>query len=365
MQDVVGRRVHGLTALYHLIYTEILEYADQSVACGNRDKAVFLLRLGNFALLAFQTGSFLDDLRGVLLAHVLNLDGEQLAELQTCFERLVRAVGVYVNLDDIVVINNNKAVADAVEERAQALYIARLIAALCDKFGAVGKRDILVLDVRERRTGLCMLRLSSDFALLVDAVIRVVHALEDGQEAEAACIDDARLFQNRVLVRGLCQCLMALVDGGAQNLAAVDVRVGLTQLEYMLCRNAGNGQNGAFRRLHDCLVRRLYALMQSECKILSLGSLALFQLLGHAAEQQRQNDAGIAACAAQQCGCRRRTRCRQVGLGQLGYLIFRRRHRQRHIGSGITVRNREYIQLICFFFFFFNGQCALDDHSAE
>ena len=85
----------------------------------------------------------------MLLAHVFDLNGQQRTEFQTLLERLVRLVGVNVYLDDIIILDNNQRIADFVQDRAQTGNIARLVLAGCDKLGAVGEGDVLVVDRSE------------------------------------------------------------------------------------------------------------------------------------------------------------------------------------------------------------------------
>ena len=133
----------------------------------------------------------------------------------------------------------------------------------------------------------------------------------------------------------------------------------------MLGGDAGYREDGSLRRLHNRLIGRLNAFVECERKIRT-GSLgAGLEMLGHAAEQERQDDAGVAARAAQQGGCRGTACLGKVGCLQLAHLSLGSRHGQRHVGSGIAVRYREYIQFVGFVLFFFYRQRALDDHRSE
>ena len=55
----------------------------------------------------------------VLLLHVLNLHGEQLAVLQRGLQGVAGVLGVYVGLDDFVVVHHHHAVADGLQEEPQ------------------------------------------------------------------------------------------------------------------------------------------------------------------------------------------------------------------------------------------------------
>ena len=171
--DVIGRGVHGLTALNDGICAEIGEQALEALACCDSNKAVLFLCRHDHALLR-RVRRALDDLRGVLLAHILDLYREERAEFQTLLQRLVRLVGVHVHLYDVIILDHNERVADIVQDRTQTADIARLVLAFRDKFGAVCERDVLVADRLEvrRRPGRLL-----DRALLMDAAHRIEHSL--------------------------------------------------------------------------------------------------------------------------------------------------------------------------------------------
>ena len=164
---------------------------------------------------------------------------------------------------------------------------------------------------------------------------------------------------------GLSECLLTLFHDGIQNLAAANVRIGLAQLECILGRNTGYREDCALSRLHDRLVGSLNAFVECKGKIRTGCLGAGLEVLGHAAEQERQDDARVAARAAQQSGCRGAARLGEIRRLQLSHFSLGRRHGQRHIGSCITVRYREDVQLVCFVLFFFYRQRTLDDHRGE
>ena len=265
-----------------------------------------------------------------------------------------------VYLDDIIILDNHQRVADLVQNGAQTSDIARLVLAGCDELGAVGEGDVLIVDRSEVCGGLGRLCRNSTF--LVDAAQRVQHALEDGDKAEAAGVNHACLFEHWILMNGFLKCGVALLDDRCQNLLCGERRLGLTQLDRVLCRNARYGQDGALSGLHNRLVGGVYALAQRKRECAAVGLVGLAQLFRHAAEQQRQDNTRVAACAAQQ---RRSGRIRCFGearLGELFHLSHCGTHRHGHIRAGIAVRYREYVQFVCLFLLFCNGECALDHH---
>lgn len=220
VQNVVGGRVHGLTALYHNVRAEVGEQALEALAGSNGYKAKLLLYGDDHALLG-RVCRALDHLGGVLLTHVFDFNGQQRTEFQALLERLVRLVGVNVYLDDIIILDNNQRIADFVQNGAQTSNISCLVLAGCDELGAVGEGDVFVVDRSEVCGGLGRLCRNSTF--LVDAAQRVQHALEDGDKAEAAGVNHACLFEHRILMNGFLKCGVALLDDRCQNLLAVSV----------------------------------------------------------------------------------------------------------------------------------------------
>ena len=55
-------------------------------------------------------------------------------------------------------------------------------------------------------------------------------------------------------MNGFLECGVALLDDRCQNLLCGERRLGLTQLDRVLCRNARYGQDGALSGLHNGLV---------------------------------------------------------------------------------------------------------------
>ena len=156
---------------------------------------------------------------------------------------------------------------------------------------------------------------------------------------------------------------VSLLDDGREYLLGGERRLGLTQLDRVLRRNARYGQDGALSGLHNGLVGGVHALAQRKREGAAVGLVGLAQLFRHAAEQQRQDNTRVAARAAQQRGSGRIRRFGKGRLGELCHLSHCGTHRHGHIRAGIAVRYREYVQfVVCLFLLFGNGECALDHH---
>ena len=113
--------------------------------------------------------------------------------------------------------------------------------------------------------------------------------------------------------------------------------------------HTGHGENGTLGGLHNSLVRSLDTGVHGVHQIGGRGFSLAGQALGKAAEQQRQDNARVAAGTPEQrAGC---------GLGDLSYgglgvhqLYFPlgSGNGHGHIGTGITIRHRKYIECVYF-----------------
>ena len=129
-----------------------------------------------------------------------------------------------------------------------------------------------------------------------------------------------------------------------------------------MSRQTGNGQHRALGRLHHSAVGSGNALLHGggQCRAVSFGET--LEGLGHAAEQQGQNDAGVAAGAPQEPPGRYlggvvnggRLGFFQLGAGGLNGQI--------HVGAGIAVGDGKDIQVVDGLFLPRNAGSAEEHH---
>ena len=111
-------------------------------------------------------------------------------------------------------------------------------------------------------------------------------------------VHDAGLLEHGVHIYGLAQRLLALCDGLLNDvLHAVFLGAGRHRA---IRGEAGDGEDRALGRLHHRVVGSAHALLHGGGKGAAVRSDAALEALGHSAEEQRENDAGVAARAAQQ-----------------------------------------------------------------
>ena len=279
----------------------------------------------------------------MLGAHVLYLRQLQHAVLLRLVERVAGGVGVHVHLERLVVLADDKAVADAVEERAVRREVDVGIGLAHDEHRVEGESYVLRV---ENVKGALPLVLDLDRAVGGDDL--PAQGGEDRAEydhvALAARVDDARLFQHGVEVYRVGQRVVSGGDGAFKRM--LQRGTGVRRLCRRLGREAGYGEYGAFGGLHDRLVRRVNTVVERAGKFHRARGLHALEALCDAAEQQRQYNAGVAARAAQQFGrnaVRRLVDGCEAALSQLvGGVV----EREAHIRAGVAVRHRENVQLV-------------------
>ena len=120
-EDVISGGVHALTAGNDVQTTQLVEEIAQSFACRYCDKTEILGRLcdnGLTLLLDLRLRLFVVFLcLLVLLLHVFDLHSQERAVCQTALQRVAGLLGMYMDFDDLIVGNQNDAVADGFEEQ--------------------------------------------------------------------------------------------------------------------------------------------------------------------------------------------------------------------------------------------------------
>ena len=355
MQNILRRGVHRLAALNDLVDAEIAEHACQTRTRAHGDAAVALFRLRRSFLLrglVFQLlfhGLQIVGRPGlaaggqiiVLQAHILDLCKFQRTILLGLAQRVARNVRMYVDLERLVVLADDETVADAAEIFAQRVERGDILALAHDEDRVEGEGDIL--GVKNAEIGLFVYRAG----ILADDVVAAQafeHPAQNEAEAHAARVDDAGLFENRILVDGVVQRGVRRVEAVLQHI--LDLVVFHGQIARGVCREAGDGQDRALGGLHDRLIRGLHA--RSECggKILAVGLELALERLGKAAEQQGQDHARVASCAAQERRGRLVSGLGECNAVRLAQLCAGGRERHAHIRAGVSVRDGEDVQLV-------------------
>ena len=282
----------------------------------------------------------------MLVAHVLDLHGLERAVAQRFGQRAARRVRVDVDFDDIVVLHEHERVAETLEKAAQQLRIA-LFFTRDDELGAVGERDLLVVDRGEfrARLGLRHGSLGDELALQAEQ-----HRVENDDVALAAGIHDARFFEHGVHVHGLGERFTRHGESVGEELFDIG-HAGLAPLNGGFRGAAGHGEHCAFGRLHNGFVGGVHAVAHRLGPVRGAALGLAAQTLGEPAEQQGEDNAGVAARAAQQRGCDaggRGVDCVEALFPQLGGGAV---HGKAHVGAGIAVGDGENVHIVYFCLF--------------
>ena len=265
-----------------------------------------------------------------------------------------------MDLEGLVILADDQAVADAVEIGPQRLQgaVHRLAD---DEHGVKGKGNVLGGEGGE-------VRLFLGLAFLIHLRHGLApqlgqHPLQNEQVALAAGVHHAGLFQHGVHIGGLGQGLVAYPDGFFQNFFHVGLLRG--GIHGGLGGQAGHGEDSALGGFHDGLVGGGDALLHGGGKNGGVGGLPALQALGDAAEQQGQNDAGVAPGAPQQGGGGG-----VGGLGQRGGLdLAQLRHGgadgHGHIGARVAVGDGEHVKVVVGLLLGGDGSGAVEHHLLE
>ena len=271
--------------------------------------------------------------------------------LQSILQGITGVVGVYMALDDVVIVHHHSTVANALQVGAQSQGVSPLGILEHDELGAVGEGDLPFIEAG----GIALVRdlgggLLPRFLLQFDdctALEHLLHALHDIHQACTASVHHTGLLQHRQQLRGFLQGLLGAIDHGLPDpgLGALSGQ----RLGALLVGHTGHGEDGALGGLHNRLIGSLDTGIHGLYQIGSRGFRLAGQALGKAAEQQRQDHTRVAPGTPEQCaGC---------GLGDLGnsglavhqlYLPLGSGDGHGHIGTGIAVRHRKYIECVYF-----------------
>ena len=321
-----------------------MEDLGQAGAGADRHEAEGLLRRRDFPGLVRLAllGGLGQDL-GVLIAHILDLHGLKRAVGDGLLQHFAGMVGMDVDLDDLVVVHQHQGVAQGIEEAPQGLRVLLGIPG-ADELGAVAELDIGCVEAAEvgvllhRSRGLAV-RFGHGLAPQL-----VQHSLEDDKEALAAGVHHSGLLQHRVLVDGVSQGHVALLDGLFQHILHIPVLPG--GLGGPSRAQPGDGEDGALGGLHHRLVGGGHAVIQGDGEIGAVGGILVLQGLAKAPEEQGEDDAGVAPSPPQQGG--------GVGVGggpHRGPGFFPQlggggADGKAHIGARIPVGDREDVELV-------------------
>ena len=224
----------------------------------------------------------------VLTAHIFNLQGFDLAVLQRLFNDLTGVIGVNVDFDHVLGVNEYCAVADAADQvvkigsRTLAVVLGLFVD---DTLGAVGKYDGIGIKIRE----VCLLLrvVGSILCLYGVELERREHTRKQEDKAVAACVHHVCFLQDGEQLGGFGKCFFTNAhDVGEETYGVVLIFTLLHALNSLFGTNAHNGEDRSLGGLHHCLVRLVGSFFESLGNVCGGGDLKTFQRLGNAAEKE-------------------------------------------------------------------------------
>ena len=305
----------------------------------------------------------MQNLLRVLQAHILHLDGDEMAVLNGLVQSLAGVVGMHMDLDDLVVVHQHQTVAQAVQEGPE-LFGVILILPANDELGAIGKGDVLGIEVGEIGGFL-------DCAIL-SPILRDDHILTlQGQQhcfqcqspALAAGIHNSRLFQHGVLVHSIGQGDLRLFQGG--HLDKLHIVLLLGSGSGLGGSQPGDGEDGALGGLHNGLIGSVHALLQGLGPQNTIAAVMALQCPLQALEEQRQDHARVAPGAPQCGGSGGLGHGVQLGAVHTPQIVGCGVDSHGHIRAGVAIGHGENVQFIQILLVDLDrGGCA-EDHSLQ
>ena len=357
--------VHRLPAAYDNICSEVFKNGSDTVARGNADKPVFFLGCGgnSLFLFVFLLGFARRKLR-MLFFHIFNFDLGKNTVFKAFGKDFARVVGMNMEFDEILIVNENAAVAAIHNKFAECVYLFFCFMNagnfIDDTLGAICKLDVLCIKGRKvrlsrfgRRTRMC--------GNLAFSVKNGKHTFKQNTEAHTARVNNFCLFQRGKHIGSLCQCVFCVCKQLGKELGICNTRIG--DFRRSVGTKAHNGKNRALCRFADCLIRRLNTALESSCKICGRRFGKSFQFFCNPSEKQRKDNAGVTSAAAKKCGS---DLIRTFGQTAVEIIngILARLHGKAHVRACISVGNGKYIEFIYFILKICDVICRRNYHTA-
>ena len=257
-QHIIGARVHCLTSLDQIIYTQILKHIAQAFARRNGNKAVLLqrsARLCLFKLLCGELLGILDQLLLMLFPHIINLHTGQGAVGKPLFKHFTGMIRMHMHLYDLIIRHDHDRIAHGhkIVLKGKFLLFGHRFVKKDDKLCTISEFDLFFCLFRDlchaaafgsSRIEGCIVNL-----LAFVSVDRSAHYFD---KALSARIDHAGFLENGKQIRRSGKNLLC----SFQNIhkERIQIRDIIAYLSCLLRRLTGNSKDRPFLRFHDCFV---------------------------------------------------------------------------------------------------------------
>ncbi len=170
--------------------------------------------------------------------------------------------------------------------------------------------------------------------------------LEEDGETKGTGVDDAVLLEDGQQVGGAGDGLVGLDNEGVERL--LHRQLLLLALIRLSGDVAQDGQDRALNGLTDGLEGNLDGTAERGCDVgAGHGLVGVLEALGHAAQNLRGNDAGVATGTHERAVGDGTGDGLHVGVdGQNGKLLHDRLQREGHVGTGVSVGHGEHVELV-------------------
>ena len=282
----------------------------------------------------------------MLDAHILHLHGDQVAVPLGFVDDQAGMLRVNVELDQVVIVHEHGTVPSPFDELVQGAHLAFALV-ICALFhDALG--TVRIGDLRLRQSGSSRLAVGDRVLLRrrnKPAFEHFVHGIQNPQKAVAASVHYAGLLQLGQLFRRLVQSSVSSGDGSHEQRLKISLWVDLHQLRSTFGCRPHNRQDGAFGGVHDRLISALDASIHGAGKLSRPSALLLLQGTRYPTEKDGEDNAGIAAGAAQHI------LCRPAGAGTQRHSrikpeVIDPAHGHGHIRTGIPIGHRKHVHIV-------------------
>ena len=295
----------------------------------------------------------------VLAAHIVNFDFVQLAKVGGVGERGAGRFGVDVDAHGGAAADDHGGVGNLAKAGPQRIGVER--GAVDDELGAVAELAALVgfqkIGVNGHGIGLVGVDGAADaLQAQVDGrpnapLQRLQRPAEHGDDAQAAGVHDAGLFQHGQLFGGAGQCIYRRSVGGLPEGCGIGRAGGGITIAGIIRGGGGLGggadyrQHGAFLGLADGLVSGGGGGVKSVDQAAGVQGVGAGGAVGESAQHLGEDDAAVAAGAPESAGGQRLGH----GAGGVSVTIFFHAgdagaEGEQHIGAGVAVGDGEHIE---------------------
>ena len=350
---ILSRGVHRLSTRDDIVRTDVLEHCADTVAHTNADKAILLFDSSNGVFGLLLQGRLCLSLclcftarkSGMLILHILDLNGCKTTELDRLGKHRTGIVGVDMKLDDALIVNEHRAVTNTLYKLVKLArgILARVLFVLFnDTFRAIAELDIVGVELAEIRrcTALGNLGLFSNDG---SALKRRVHTLKHANESVTARVNYSRLLENGKHLGSLRQCVCRTVFDHRKQLFNADPFVSGVRRLGSLSAHTHNCKYSSLCGLHYRAICLGSSSLEGFDDISRLCLTHVLERLCKASEEQRQYSARVSSCGTEHK--RSYLLCTLTNRKIVCSTAYRA-HRKTHIDTRISIGNRKHVEIV-------------------